>query len=70
MITVVSLVIISIAMLNPSENCEMLQYVEDPTVTVVSTIMDNDVNPTTRCQASCSWQPEPSPTSTAAPLQY
>jgi hypothetical protein len=55
-----------IAFLNPEENCEMLRYVEDPSVTTVNTVMTNDVDPATRCKASCTWEPEPQTSTTAA----
>ncbi|CAL8118056.1 unnamed protein product [Orchesella dallaii] len=46
------------AMLYPEEYCEMLDYIEDPSLSQVEAVMFNDANSTTRCTAQCTWMPE------------
>jgi len=45
-------------MLNPEEYCDMLDYVETPSLSNIGTVMYNNVNSTTRCLAQCTWVPE------------
>ncbi|CAL8118054.1 unnamed protein product [Orchesella dallaii] len=46
------------ALMYPEEYCEMLDYVEDPSLAQVDTVMYSDVDSATRCTAQCSWVPE------------